>query len=271
MNKATLAPAYALITGAASGLGLSLARFLFKQGITPILVDVHEHNLKLAANELNAPYFLCDVTDSKAVFELKSYCEHHQWYIRWLFNNAGISHEMKPLWQLPPEVIHRVMNVNFYGAIHIIQAFVPYLSLQEQRSHIVNIASMYGLISGSNISAYAMSKHALLALSESLYYDLRQHQLPIDVSIAFPSFINTGLLSNQPVMNRLMRMGRDPEDVALKIVEMAMKGQFYIFPDMEVKNYLQDWINHIGKQDTPVMHDMERLMVQLIKKFNLSV
>src|SRR5690606_20884378 len=107
----------------------------------------------------------------------------------------------------------------------------------------------------------------LLALSESLYYEIRQQQWPIDISVAFPSFINTGLLSHDAVMNRLMRMGREPADVAERIMKAAEQGVFYIFPDAEVKNYLQDWIQSPLEQKEPVQHDMEQLIHKVRHRF----
>src|SRR5690606_28546485 len=111
--------------------------------------------------------------------------------VDWLFNNAGISGQLAPLWELTNEHIRNVMDVNLHGVIHGVQAFFPFLFMQTHRSHVINMASFYGLCSGSQMAAYSMSKHAIVALSESLYFDLQRLGKNIDVSVVCPSFAST--------------------------------------------------------------------------------
>lgn len=271
----------ALITGAASGIGLALSQLYLQRGIKVVMVDKDSSKLLKEANELNELYpgsvlnKTCDITKPDDIEQLLAYVDTHCGRIDWLYNNAGIIGSLAPVWELQPEQLNQVMDVNLHGMIHVIRIFMPYLFKQPFHSHIINMGSLYGLCSGSQIAAYSMSKHAVLALSESLFYDLKRLEKPVDVSVVFPSFTDTSLLSTNPAesnsvfhesLNSLLAHSRPAADVALHIIQEVEQKRFYILPDKEVKGYCEERTNAIVRQENPYINNIEKLMNALIKR-----
>jgi NAD(P)-dependent dehydrogenase (short-subunit alcohol dehydrogenase family) len=271
----------AVITGAASGIGLALSQICLQRGIKVVMVDKDGSRLIKEANALIALFpgsvlnKTCDITKPDEIEQLLNYVDTHCGRIDWLFNNAGIIGTLAPVWELQPEQLSQVMDVNLYGMTHVIRIFMPYLFKQQFHSHIINMGSMYGLCSGSQIAAYSMSKHAVLALSESLFYDLKRLEKPVDVSVVFPSFTDTSLLSNNSAeshstfhesLNSLLAHSRPASDVALHIIQEVELKRFYILPDKEVKGYCEERTNAILRQENPYINNIEKLMNSLIKR-----
>lgn len=186
----------AVITGAASGIGFALAQVCSQRGMHVVMADnaatVLCDKVEQLAGKNHSEVFgvVCDVTNLESVKFLAKQCFDRFNRIDWLFNNAGVSGHLAPIWELTAEHVRKVIDVNLYGVIYGVQTFLPFMFQQSHRSHIINLASLYGLCSGSQMSAYAMSKHALVALSESLYFDLERLNKPVDVSVVcLPSSI----------------------------------------------------------------------------------
>ena len=271
----------AVITGAASGIGLELAKVCIRKQMHVVMADNNAALLKEKADELdrNASTDVlgvrCDVTKLNDVRELASQTIERFNRVDLLINNAGISGHFAPIWELNIEHVRHVLDVNLHGVIHGVQAFLPYMFTQKHRTHLVNMASMYGLLSGSQISAYTMSKHAIVALTESLYFDLQRLNKPVDVSVACPSFMNTSLLKNsfpdstdklqQRVMS-LIEHSRPAEDVAAFIMQEVDNKTFYILPDKEVKDYCDQRTKAIIEQADPHIHNIEKIMAALSKR-----
>ncbi|MCA0403652.1 MAG: SDR family NAD(P)-dependent oxidoreductase [Proteobacteria bacterium] len=268
----------AVITGAANGIGLALTECFLKEGIHVVMADNAVSPLCDQVERLSEQStsevlgVVCDVTKPSSVQNLAKQAFEHFDRVDYLINNAGISGHMATLWELTPEHIHKVMDVNLYGVIHTIQAFLPHFFKQEESSHIVNMASLYGLCSGSLLSAYAMSKHAIVALTESLYFDFKRTNKNIDLSVVCPSFVNTGLVSNSTpihqdklhqLMGDLVSRSRPADDVATHILAEIQKKIFYIMPDKEVKNYCTSRNEAIVFQQEPHVHSIEKIIVSL--------
>jgi len=162
----------AVITGAASGLGFALTKACIQQGMHVVMADITATVLAEQAEKLrqDAPTEIlavaCDVSKQDNVAQLAKQTFAYFNRVDLLINNAGISGHLAPIWELTNEHIHQVLDVNLHGVIHGVQQFLPLMIKQEHRSHVVNMASFYGLCSGSQMGAYAMSKHAIVALSE---------------------------------------------------------------------------------------------------------
>lgn len=273
----------AVITGAANGIGLELAKRCLQRGMQVVMADNDVNTLcdrvEQLSNQNDIIGVVCDVSKPESLRNLTKQTMDRFHRIDWLFNNAGISGHMAPLWDLTTEHIKHVMDVNLYGVIHGIQAFLPYMFKQAHRSHIINISSFYGLCSGSQMSAYAMSKHALVALSESLYFDLQRLEKPVDVSVACPSFASTQLLNNSmplngnklhELMSELIARSRPAEDVANHIINAVEKNTFYILPDREVKDYCEQRTKAIVEQTAPHRHSLEKIMSSLSRRAQVS-
>lgn len=271
----------AVITGAASGIGLALAKTCVKRGFDVVIADNNQRALEDTAcffkQELEQDVLAvaCDVRERDDLIQLAEKCMHHFKRIDWLFNNAGISGSLAPIWELTDAEIRRVMDVNLHGIIYGIQAFLPFMFQQDHRSQIINIASLYGLCSGSQMGAYAMSKHAVVALSESLYFDLQRLKKPVDVSVACPSFVNTQLLADHKqtednalhaMLNDLLARSRPAVDVAEYIVHAVLNHRFYILPDKEVKNYCEQRNSALIEEGQPHVHSIEKIISRLSQR-----
>lgn len=270
----------ALITGAANGIGLALSLEYLQKNCTVMMVDKDEEKLKKEFVHLETQYpgqllyCACDITQPLQVKHLLDYVKSSVERINWLYNNAGIIGQLGPIWDINPHSIQKVMEVNVLGMLHIIQAFIPFLFQQDVPAHIVNMASLYALCTGSQTAAYAMSKHAVLALSESLYFDLQSVDKPVAVSVVFPSFTDTALLSHadptnsalQEVLKSLLAHSRPAADIAAHIVNEVEQNKFYIFPDKEVKGYCEERTQSLVLQERPHRTNIEKLMNALIKR-----
>jgi short-subunit dehydrogenase len=278
-------PKVALITGAASGLGLALAKACILENMHVVMVDIdhvnldHQvHQLRLTA-ETEIIGRVCDVSQQDEVQQLAKNVMQHFGHIDLLINNAGISGPLAPLWAVDVSSIRHVLDVNLYGIIHCVQAFLPFMFEQENGAHIVNMASFYGLCSGSQMAPYAISKHGIVALSESLYFDLRRLKKPVNISVVCPSFINTKLLHNSRPLNHephasslqlklefLMERSRPADDVAECIMRQIKNKNFYILPDYEVKDSYEQRAKAIIAQHLPHEHHLEKICSSLSKR-----
>lgn len=270
----------AVITGAANGIGLALTQVHLQQGDFVVMVDKESIKLKNEASKLLTLFpekimeICCDVTMSDQVTQLAQQVQQKLGCIDWIYNNAGIIGQLGPIWELSPECIRKVMDVNLDGTIHMIQAFIPFLFQQTFYSHIINIASLYALCTGSQTASYSMSKHAVLALSESLYFDLQRMNKSVHISVVFPSFTDTALLSHnenthsqfQEVLKSLLSHSRPAIDIAKCILREVEQKKFYIFPDKEVKGYCEARTNAMILQENPHVTNIEKLMSALMKR-----
>lgn len=275
----------AVITGAASGIGLALTDACIQQGIHVVMADNAITTLCDRVEHLSAKSdvivlgVVCDVSKPESLRHLAKQTIERFNRVDWLFNNAGISGHLAPIWELTNEHIRKVMDVNLHGAIHGIQAFLPFMFKQQHRARIVNIASLYGLCSGSQMAAYAMSKHAIVALSESLHFDLNRLNKPVDVSVVCPSFANTQLLANstplhtsklQHLVSDLLARSRPAQDVAQHILHEIEKNTFYILPDKEVKDYCKQRTQAIVDQTDPYKHSLEKIIASLSERASVA-
>lgn len=265
-----------VITGAASGLGLALTKECLSRGMAVVMADIDKQRLlqcmeELIAYKTSLLTIHCDVSQPEALTTLAQKTFAHFKRVDWVFNNAGISGPLAPIWDLAFKDIEHVFSVNIKSIIHSIQAFIPILSKQKHRSHVINIGSVYGLCSGSLVGAYAMTKHALLALSESLYFDCQRLSMPIDVSVACPSFFNTALLQDSVPTDKkfsrrisaLLSHARPAEEIAMHIIQQVEKNVFYILPDREVKDYCLKRTQAIITQEDPYPHTLEKMIAAI--------
>ncbi len=268
----------AVITGAASGIGLALTKACIKEGMDIVMADIDEAALNHQVNLLNVLTgsqvvgIACNVSKEEDVKRLAGDVFERFKRVDLLINNAGIMGHLAPIWELSLNHVRHVLDVNLYGVLHGVQSFLPFMLEQEHRSHIVNMASFYGLCSGSQMAAYAMSKHAIVALSESVYFDLHRLNKPVDISVVCPSFTDTKLMlhsapENTTVLHqmveKLMSHSRSADDVADHILQEIKNNTFYILPDQEVKQYCEQRTKAISEQTMPHEHNIEKILAAL--------
>jgi NAD(P)-dependent dehydrogenase (short-subunit alcohol dehydrogenase family) len=185
--------AVAIVTGGASGIGLGLVKALAASGARVVLADRSAEQARAAAEAIGPQVIprQVDVTDPAAVQEMVTATAQQFGHIDYLFNNAGIG-QAGEVRDLALSDWSRVMDVNFWGVVHGIQAVYP-LMLKQGHGHIVNIASGAGLGPRPGMVPYAASKHAVVGLSTSLRSEARD--LGVKVSVVCPGAIATNMLS----------------------------------------------------------------------------
>jgi NAD(P)-dependent dehydrogenase (short-subunit alcohol dehydrogenase family) len=217
----------AVVTGAASGIGLALARRLGAEGMRLALADVEPAALAGAAKALGQTGAECitvptDVSRADAVAALAERTLDAFGAVHVVCNNAGVFAGGLS-WEAPVSDYEWVLGVNAWGVIHGVRTFVPILLRQGEPAHVVNTASMAALTSGPLSAAYFMSKHAVLALSESLFLELRQRGAPIGVSVVCPELIATRIGDAERNRPAHLKRGDAPASPERDLVESAIK------------------------------------------------
>lgn len=187
---------YALVTGGGSGLGrefcLRLARDGWHVGVTDIdLVAAEKTVAEIASSGGTAQVELLDVTKLAAWQQLAQRLQHEWPRLDLLVNNAGIC-GTGAIGNDPLEQFDSILDVNFRGTLYGCQTIIPWMQQTASGGHLVNVASIFGLIAAPGMSAYNCSKSAIVALSETLYGELRPHG--IGVTVVAPGFFPSNLV-----------------------------------------------------------------------------
>jgi len=196
----------AVVTGAASGFGREFARIGAALGMQLVLADVEANALEAVGAELAAlgckvVSRRCDVSSETEVEALAGLAQASFGAVHLVFNNAGVG-SGGLVWENTIRDWQWVLGVNLWGVIHGVRSFVPRM-LASARSdpgfhgHIVNTASMAGMLNAPNMGIYNVSKHAVVSLSESLYQDLRLIEAPIGTSVLCPYFVPTAITNSR--------------------------------------------------------------------------
>jgi NAD(P)-dependent dehydrogenase (short-subunit alcohol dehydrogenase family) len=238
----------AVITGAASGFGLETCRIAAREGMNVVMADVQPDALDRAAAEIGAagavvlPYRL-DVSKAAEVEALGAATLRRFGAPSFLFNNAGVGCGGL-IWENTLQDWEWVLGVNLWGVVHGLRVFTP-MMLDAARQdpsfegHIVNTASMAGLLNPPNMGIYNVSKHAVVSLSETLYQDLRLVTDQVTASVLCPFFVTTGitrsernrpaeLAAAQPTKSQLIGQAMSDKAVGSGKVTAAMVAQ-YVF------------------------------------------
>jgi NAD(P)-dependent dehydrogenase (short-subunit alcohol dehydrogenase family) len=182
----------AVVTGGGSGIGAALARAFAREGMKLVLADLDLTNMQRVAGELRTETLLVrtDVSRLEEVEKLADEAFGHFQHVHVLCNNAGVGY-----FGSVAGTTHRdwewVVGVNLWGVIHGVETFVPRLLQQGQPAHVVNTASMAGLIGMQGLAAYTTTKFAVVGLSEALHRELKP--LGIGVSVLCPMIVNTNI------------------------------------------------------------------------------
>jgi NAD(P)-dependent dehydrogenase (short-subunit alcohol dehydrogenase family) len=243
----------AVVTGAASGIGLALAERFATAGMHVVLADVDESGLAAAAERVGAHgvetlTVRTDVSDEVSVQSLAAAATQRFGTVHIVCNNAGVVSQ-SDAWFGPLSAWTWVFGVNLWGVIHGVRAFLPILAGQGE-GHIVNTASIAGLLPGFG-AAYDASKHAVVALTEDLYLAMQTSGLPIGVSVLCPGWVRTNILDaerNWPddlgaeperaigsdiVLGHVRRVideGMPPAAVADLVADAVQSDRFWVLP-----------------------------------------
>ena len=258
----------AVVTGAASGIGLGIVRALTGAGVHVAMLDIEEQALTGARSEFDTANvdvqpFVCDVSDRGQVRDVASAVHAHYGRIDILCNNAGVA-AGGPIDETSEDDWDWVLGVNLHGVVNGMRACVPIIKAGGQGGHIVNTASILGLRTGPRMSIYAASKYAVVAISESSREDLAPWD--IGVSALCPGMIDTRILKserNRPAAftehstgmvesvergemeRRFATEGLDPDVVGEQVLDGIRKDKPFIFTHASLAGDIRERMERI--------------------------
>jgi NAD(P)-dependent dehydrogenase (short-subunit alcohol dehydrogenase family) len=262
----------AVITGGASGIGMALARRFAQEGMRVVLADIETQALEATAREIRKTgattlAVRTDVSRSEDVDRLAARVLDEFGSVHIVCNNAGVGTAGGLIWEYSLEDWQWVLGVNLWGVIHGIRAFVPILLKQGEEGHIVNTASIAGLLSGPFSGVYKASKHAVVAISEVLQAELAAVNAPIRVSVLCPGGVNTRIMDaarNRPAdltkgsgqssaadqeylkaLRSMVEAGMSPDDVAVRVVEAIRRNDMYVLTHPEFNEQIRQRMERI--------------------------
>ena len=245
----------AVVTGAAGGIGRGLVRAFIAEGMKVVMAGIDAERLNTAAEEFrkkgaDVAVAATDVSKADQVAALAHKAVERYGAVHLLCNNAGVSYNSRNSWETPLAGWEWVLGVNLMGVVHGIHAFLPRMLEQDGEAHIVNTASNSGLIMNSYAVPYGVSKHAVVALSESLHLELKSQGANVNVSVLCPGPVDTEIVDasyrNLPLAipgpdlsaeekllekayRQYLAQGLSPDEVAKQVVSAVQEGRFYIF------------------------------------------
>jgi NAD(P)-dependent dehydrogenase (short-subunit alcohol dehydrogenase family) len=249
----------AVVTGAASGIGLGMARAFVMNGVQVVLSDIHGERLDAALADVRgiggrAIAVPADVSDRASVQNLAGAALKEFGAIHIVCNNAGVTIHGKGVWEVTPQEWDWITGVNLHGVMHGIATFLPIIQSHGGEGHIVNTASIAGFHVGAKrrSGAYAATKFAVVALTESLWNDL--HGTPIGVSVLAPAAVKTRIYMSAELrpqrfggpyrsdaLNPLQKeldFGLEPDVVGERVVRAIRDRELYIFTHMQTREWL---------------------------------
>jgi NAD(P)-dependent dehydrogenase (short-subunit alcohol dehydrogenase family) len=271
----------AVLTGAGSGFGLECARIGAKLGMNLVLVDVQQDALDKAAAEMTAQGVQVlarkvDVSNAQAMEQLAADVKARFGAPNFVFNNAGVG-AGGLVWENSVADWEWVLGVNLWGVVHGVRLFTPMMleaakSDPAYRGHIVNTASMAGLLTPPNMGIYNVSKHAVVSLTETLYQDLHLVSDQVSASVLCPYFVPTGisqshrnrpadLAAEKPTASQLIGQAQSDKavgsgkvsaaDVAQKVFDAVASDQFYIYSHPQALGNVQSRMEAIVMGHNP--------------------
>ncbi len=242
-----------VVSGAASGIGHAMAEAFSEEGARIVIADIEIDPLKAAEQQLRESgaevlAVRTDVADANSVDALASAAMAAFGAVHIVCNNAGVGQSLRPVWEFSKSYWQWLLGVNLWGVINCIQTFVPLLLKQQGEAHIVNTASVAGLLSYPSpyLGPYAAAKHAVVSLSETLSAELALANSKIKVSVLCPGFVRTRIMDSQrlrpsylapeghanpeieSVWKAAVDSGADPKDIAAQVLSAIRQERLYI-------------------------------------------
>jgi NAD(P)-dependent dehydrogenase (short-subunit alcohol dehydrogenase family) len=269
----------AVVTGAASGIGLALCERFAAEGMRIVLADVEANALQAATEKLarggaKTLAAVTDVTRPESVDALAARAFEAFGAVHVVCNNAGVGGDAVPCWEQSLANWKWVLDVNLWGVIHGIRSFVPRMLKHGDEGHVVNTASMAGHISVPMFSPYHASKFAVVTLSETLHFELALVGARLKASVLCPGFVKTRIMEserNRPAAlqtpgreisegernflsayQEFVGAGIPPADVAARVLDAIRDERFWVFPHPEALDSVRTRTESVLAQQNPV-------------------
>jgi NAD(P)-dependent dehydrogenase (short-subunit alcohol dehydrogenase family) len=275
-----LAGKVAVVTGAASGIGRAMAERFASEGMKVVLADVERPVLQQTADELTAAGFdvqavPTDVSLEAEIDALAATAFERYGDVHVVCNNAGVGSRGLPIAELPLRDFEWVIAVNVFGVIHGLRAFLPRLRANDE-GHIVNTASVSGLVHLPRMGPYNASKAAVVALTETLRFELEAEGSHVGVSVLCPSWTRTNISTsdrNRPERfaytietdkladiaeykarrrAQLASIALEPADVAAQVCDAIKANRFYVLTHPDSRDVFAERARRIVAGDDPV-------------------
>jgi NAD(P)-dependent dehydrogenase (short-subunit alcohol dehydrogenase family) len=267
----------AVVTGAASGIGLALAERFAAEGMKVVLADIELGALEAARSKLEAGgaevlAVPTDVSKAEEVERLASSTVERFGAVHVVCNNAGVA-AGGMCWEGSLTDWQWVLGVNLWGVIHGVRAFVPRMIKQGDEGHIVNTASIAGLVTAPGMSIYGVTKHGVVALSECLHHELKLFGAPIGVSVLCPAWVKTRIDDSernrpaslpegpnadtpqaqmaQQMVRHMISTGIAPSAAADAVLKAIVEGRFYVLTHPEFKRFAKARFDAIIDERNP--------------------
>jgi len=256
----------AVITGAGSGIGLALAHACADEGMRLVLADRDAARLEAVAAELRAKGAevttrLTDVARAEEVEALAVAAEQLYGGTDLLFNNAGVTtpDRWRNVWEFTPADWQKMFDVNVLGVAYGLTSFVPRMIARGRPAHVVNMASLAGLLSGSGSVPYGASKHAVVRITEGLAAGLAEQGHPIGVTLVCPGLVRTRIFDDSGAQPDLDESGRfrftaataEPDDLAREIVQAVAEDRYWLVSDQGFEAAVEERLETIRLRRRP--------------------
>jgi NAD(P)-dependent dehydrogenase (short-subunit alcohol dehydrogenase family) len=230
----------AVVTGAASGIGLAVVEAFVAAGMRVVMADIDEENLgshasRLADDGAEVLAVSVDVRNPEDVERVAAAAVERFGKLHVAVNNAGVVNGGYS-WEIPLEDWHRVLDIDLWGVIHGIRSFVPRILASGEEGHVVNTASMAAVLSLGRLGPYTVAKHGVLGLSDVLRAELASLSAPIGVSVVMPGMIKTS-------MNPIGTVAA--ATVAVNVLDAIRRQRSYVFTDDHSTGEVDERLNAI--------------------------
>ncbi len=267
-----------MVTGGAGGIGRAMALRFAEEGMRVAVSDVDQAGAEAVASEIlrhggTAVAVGADVRHHDQVAGLADITERRLGPTELVCNNAGvIDMSDRPIWESPLEILRWQLDVNLWGVVHGMHVFIPRMLDRGGPGHVVNTASVAGLVISGHDGMYNTTKHAVVAASETTAVALRARAAPIGVSVLCPGFTRTGLIHadrNQPEeivddeavvsartarveeMSAVLATAMAPAVVADHVVASIREGRFYVLPDPSFDDQIERRLRNVLARREP--------------------
>ncbi len=251
----------AFVTGAASGLGLAMSEALGRAGMKIMMADINPHDLedaveRLRGLQITVERVVCDVTSRSAVEAAAAATLAAFGKVHVCINNAGVA-VGGPIGQISPRDWDWIIDVNLKGVVYGVETFAPLIARHGEGGHIVNVASMAGMVSPANMEPYSATKFAVVAMSEGWAQQLAAQN--IGVCVLCPGFVKTrihesdrnkppaygqsavasGLGQTAQDAAQMVMSGIDPGIVGARVIEAILNNETYVFTHPDMKAFVE--------------------------------